>query len=69
MHVGVGPESIEPAGPRDELGRAAGLTIAEHDSILTDLSCRSSDPDIYAIGEVAAIEGRCYGLVGRCRSI
>ena len=25
---------------------------------------RHSDPDVYAIGEVAAIEGRCYGLVG-----
>jgi len=50
--------------PRDELGRAAGLAIAEHGGILTDFSCRSSDPDIYAIGEVAAIEGRCYGLVG-----
>ena len=32
--------------------------------MLTDVSCRTSDPDIYAVGEVAAIEGRCYGLVG-----
>ena len=31
---------------------------------MTDLSCVTSDPNIYAIGEVAAIEGRCYGLVG-----
>ena len=50
--------------PRDELARAAGLTIAERGGVLTDLACRTSDPDIYAIGEVAAIEGRCYGLVG-----
>ncbi len=50
--------------PRDELARAAGLTIAERGGVLTDLSCRTSDPDIYAVGEVAAIEGRCYGLVG-----
>ncbi|HZC51638.1 MAG TPA: nitrite reductase large subunit NirB, partial [Mycobacterium sp.] len=50
--------------PRDELARAAGLTIADRGGVLTDLSCRTSDPDIYAIGEVAAIEGRCYGLVG-----
>jgi nitrite reductase (NADH) large subunit len=28
------------------------------------LSCATSDPAVYAIGEVAAIEGRCYGLVG-----
>ena len=50
--------------PRDELAAAAGLTIAERGGVLTDLSCRTSDPDIYAVGEVAAIEGRCYGLVG-----
>jgi nitrite reductase (NADH) large subunit len=50
--------------PRDELAAAAGLTLAERGGVLTDLSCRTSDPDIYAVGEVAAIEGRCYGLVG-----
>ena len=32
--------------------------------MLTDLSCATTDPNIYAVGEVAAIEGRCYGLVG-----
>lgn len=50
--------------PRDELARDAGLAIAERGGVLTDLSCVTSDPNIYAIGEVAAIEGRCYGLVG-----
>ncbi|MCV7195571.1 nitrite reductase large subunit NirB [Mycobacterium angelicum] len=50
--------------PRDELARAADLAIAERGGVLTDLSCRASDPDIYAVGEVAAIEGVCYGLVG-----
>ncbi|KZS66016.1 nitrite reductase large subunit [Mycobacterium ostraviense] len=50
--------------PRDELAKAAGLSIAERGGVLTDLSCRTSDPDIYAVGEVAAIEGCCYGLVG-----
>jgi len=50
--------------PRDELARAAGLAIAERGGVLTDLSCRTSDPDIFAVGEVAAIEGVCYGLVG-----
>ncbi|MFA5708337.1 nitrite reductase large subunit NirB [Mycolicibacterium sp.] len=49
--------------PRDELAREAGLQIAERGGALTDLSCATSDPNIYAIGEVAAIEGRCYGLV------
>jgi nitrite reductase (NADH) large subunit len=50
--------------PRDELARAAGLEIGERGGVVCDLSCASSDPAIYAIGEVAAIEGRCYGLVG-----
>ncbi|WP_113963090.1 nitrite reductase large subunit NirB [Mycobacterium shimoidei] len=50
--------------PRDELASAAGLAIADRGGVLTDLSCRTSDFNIYAIGEVAAIEGRCYGLVG-----
>ena len=50
--------------PRDELARDAGLEIAQRGGVLTDLSCATSDPDIYAVGEVAAIDGRCYGLVG-----
>ncbi|MGB5110414.1 MAG: nitrite reductase large subunit NirB [Mycobacterium sp.] len=50
--------------PRDELARQAGLDIAQRGGILTDLSCVTSDPGIYAVGEVAAIDGRCYGLVG-----
>jgi nitrite reductase (NADH) large subunit len=50
--------------PRDELARAADIEIAERGGVLTDLSCATRDPNIYAIGEVAAIEGRCYGLVG-----
>ena len=50
--------------PRDELGREAGLEIAERGGVLTDLSCATKDCSIYAVGEVAAIEGRCYGLVG-----
>ncbi|RDH80517.1 nitrite reductase large subunit [Mycolicibacterium moriokaense] len=50
--------------PRDELAREAGLEVAERGGVLTDLSCATKDSGIYAIGEVAAIEGRCYGLVG-----
>ncbi|KWX69027.1 nitrite reductase large subunit NirB [Mycobacterium sp. NAZ190054] len=50
--------------PRDELARDAGLQLAERGGVLTDLSCVTSDPSIYAIGEVAAVDGRCYGLVG-----
>ena len=50
--------------PRDELAKVAGLEIAERGGVVCDLSCATSDSDIYAIGEVAAVEGRCYGLVG-----
>ncbi len=32
--------------------------------MLTDSTCVTEDSDVYAIGEVAAIDGRCYGLVG-----
>jgi nitrite reductase (NADH) large subunit len=50
--------------PRDELARSAGLPIADRGGVLTDLSCATADPNVFAVGEVAAIEGRCYGLVG-----
>jgi nitrite reductase (NADH) large subunit len=50
--------------PRDELARDAGLAIAERGGVRTDLSCATTDYSIYAVGEVAAIDGRCYGLVG-----
>ncbi|OBG77354.1 nitrite reductase large subunit [Mycobacterium sp. E1214] len=63
VHAGV---VIFAAGvrPRDEIARAAGLELGERGGVMTDLACQTSDPDIYAIGEVAAIGGRCYGLVG-----
>ncbi len=50
--------------PRDELARDAGLELADRGGVLTDRSCTTSDSSVYAIGEVAAIDGRCYGLVG-----
>lgn len=49
--------------PRDDLARAHGLAVAERGGILVDSSCRTAVPDVYAIGECAAVEGRCYGLV------
>jgi nitrite reductase (NADH) large subunit len=50
--------------PRDELARAAGLALGERGGVLTDRTCRSTvDPDISAIGECAAVNGRIYGLV------
>src|ERR1700712_2391852 len=50
--------------PRDDLARRALLPIGERGGVLTDSTCVTADPDVYAIGEVAAIDGRCYGLVG-----
>ena len=49
--------------PRDELARAAGLPVGERGGIVIDQSCRTEDAAIYAIGECASYEGRCYGLV------
>ena len=49
--------------PRDELARAAGLTVGERGGIVVDQRCRTSDSDIYAIGECASYEERTYGLV------
>ncbi|HEY2899687.1 MAG TPA: nitrite reductase large subunit NirB, partial [Polyangia bacterium] len=49
--------------PRDELARACGLTIASRAGIAVDQHCRTSDPDIFAIGECASWDGRTYGLV------
>jgi nitrite reductase (NADH) large subunit len=49
--------------PRDELARDCGLEVGERGGVLTDISCATKDPHIFAIGEVAAVEGRCYGLV------
>jgi nitrite reductase (NADH) large subunit len=49
--------------PRDALARAAGLDIAERGGVLVDRQCRSSDPQVWAIGECAAPAGRMYGLV------
>lgn len=49
--------------PRDELAKAAGLEVGTRGGVVTDIHCQTSDPHIYAIGEVAAIEGICYGLV------
>jgi len=49
--------------PRDELARDSGLKVGERGGIVIDNSCRSSDPDIYAIGECALWNGRIFGLV------
>jgi nitrite reductase (NADH) large subunit len=49
--------------PRDELARQAGLEIGPRGGAVVDLTCRTGDEHVHAIGEVAAVEGVCYGLV------
>jgi len=49
--------------PRDELARAAGLPVGDRGGVLVDERCHTEDPRIWAIGEVACIDGRCIGLV------
>ena len=49
--------------PRDELGRAAGLSVGPRGGIAVDEACRTSDENIYAVGECACASGRVYGLV------
>ena len=50
--------------PRDDLGRASDLAIGERGGIVVDETCRTVDPNIWAIGECAHIGGRTWGLVG-----
>lgn len=50
--------------PRDELARDAGLGVGERGGVVVGDDCRSVDDDnIWAVGEVACIGGRCLGLV------
>ncbi len=49
--------------PRDELARDTGLSVGERGGVIVDGSCLTEDPDISAVGEVACIDGRVWGLV------
>jgi len=49
--------------PRDELARECGLDIGERGGIVVDNTMRTSDPNIYAVGEVASFQAMTYGLV------
>jgi len=49
--------------PRDELARASGLKVGERGGIVIDNDCRTSDPNIFAIGECALWNGKLFGLV------
>ncbi|GAA4028663.1 nitrite reductase large subunit NirB [Actimicrobium antarcticum] len=49
--------------PRDDLARQCGLEVGPRGGIAIDNNCRTSDPDIYAIGECALWNGQIFGLV------
>ncbi|MFC8046018.1 nitrite reductase large subunit NirB [Nocardia sp. NPDC057353] len=72
LRVTLSDESVIDAGllvfsagvrPRDQIARDAGLEVGPRGGIVTDLGLQTSDPNIWAIGECAAVEGVCYGLV------
>ncbi|MBV6290060.1 nitrite reductase large subunit NirB [Pseudomonas aegrilactucae] len=49
--------------PQDALGRGAGLEVAARGGVVIDDHCRTSDPQIFAIGECASWNGSVFGLV------
>ncbi len=49
--------------PRDKVAKEAGLKIGERGGVLVDDTLRTSDPNIFAVGECAIHEGTLYGLV------
>ncbi|MEU1235146.1 nitrite reductase large subunit NirB [Micromonospora aurantiaca] len=49
--------------PRDELARMAGLPLGPRGGVLVDAACRTADERIWAVGECAAVDGVCHGLV------
>lgn len=49
--------------PRDKLARNCGLAVGDRGGIIIDDYCRTSEPDIYALGECALYQNRIYGLI------
>ena len=49
--------------PQDTLASAAGLQLGERGGIVIDSQCRTSDENIFAIGECALFDNRIFGLV------
>ncbi len=50
--------------PRDELARDAGIAIGPRGGVAVNDELCTSEPHVYAIGEVALHAGNVYGLVG-----
>ncbi len=49
--------------PRDEIARACGLNVGPRGGIVIDDQCKTSDTDVYAIGECAVWNEQVFGLV------
>jgi len=49
--------------PRDELGKVSGLEMGVRGGIVVDNKMQTSDPSIFAIGEVALYNQMIFGLV------
>ena len=49
--------------PHDALAKQSGLELGSRGGITVDDQCRTSDPQVFAIGECAVFEDRQYGLV------
>jgi len=49
--------------PRDDLAKASGLTVGPRGGVLVNSSLKTSDDNIYAIGECVLYQGMIYGLV------
>ncbi len=49
--------------PRDGLARQAELLLGERGGVVINNQCQTSDPDIYAIGEVALWNNKTFGLI------
>jgi len=49
--------------PRDDLARTSALPIGARGGVVVDETCRTADPHIWAVGEVACVDNTVYGLV------
>ena len=49
--------------PRDELAKVNDFQMGPRGGVMVGQDCRTSVPNVWAIGEVAAMEGRTIGLV------
>lgn len=49
--------------PQDKIAADAGLKLGERGGIVIDYHCKTSDSDIFAIGECALFGGQIFGLV------